>query len=103
MSVELASLEVSAGHAPGQAGRTRLQQQEKAFDSWSRTRRRACSEHEFQSDLNLPRIESGAREHAEVGGSQLSPRLTEDRTIGQVENLDARLEILRTQREPLVG
>src|SRR5713226_5698378 len=61
------------------------------------------SEHEFQSDLNLPRVEPGAREHAEGGRSQLIARLTEDRMIGQVEDLDARLEVLRTHREPLGG
>jgi hypothetical protein len=64
---------------------------------------RSWLEHEFQSDLNLPRVEPGAREHAEGGRSQLVARLTEDRTIGQVEDFDARLDVLRTDHEPLVG
>ena len=53
--------------------------------------------------MNLPRIEAGGRDHAVVRRSQLSPRLTEDGTIGQVERLEAQLEVLRADHEPLVG
>ena len=53
--------------------------------------------------MKLPRIEAGGRDYAVGWRSQLSPRLTEDGTIGQVERLDAQLEVLRAHHEPLVG
>src|SRR5712691_3046669 len=62
------------------------------------------SEQQLCSDLDLPRVEPGARDHTEVGCSQLRPGLVPDRTVREVEGLDAKLDELRaTQLEPLVG
>src|SRR5258708_3544841 len=62
------------------------------------------SEQQLRSELDLPRVEPGAGDDAERGRPQLVPRLVPDRTVRQVEGLDAKLEVLRTaQLETLVG
>jgi hypothetical protein len=71
--------------------------------NWACASSSSRSEHVFQSDLNLPGIQPRARERTEAGRSQLVARLIEDRAIGQIEGLDAHLQVLRTYREPLVG
>ena len=62
-----------------------------------------ASKDELQPDLNLPRVDPRAGQHAEVGRSQLTARLIEEGAVGQIEDLDAGLEIFRTHHESLVG
>src|SRR6185295_16232412 len=52
-------------------------------------------EQQLSSDLDLPRVEPGARDDAERRRPQLVPGLAPDRTVREVEGLDAKLDVLR--------